>query len=224
MDTVIVEPNEFCGSYLIQVISANLLYPDLELTTVDKNQLDSMMKNDLKVKYTISSENDERTWLLSILPELENLSLIKTRLLDQLVIENKKVLYITYDLDDIDLLKKKRKIVQPFDIKKFLSDMTEESYNFIRGADYPDWSEFCAGNVHPELVKEPDDVEWERDPLNQWKYNIPDSGSTCKITFKKVLNGYDLIEDIAKFLEVNIIHDQKSLIDDYRNKFFEVDY
>lgn len=224
MDTVIVEPNEFCGSYLIQVISANLLYPDLELTTVDRNQLDSIIKNNFKVSHIISK--NERKWLLSILPELDNLSLIKTRLIDQLVIENRKVLYITYDMDDIDLLKKKRKIVQPFEVKKFLSQLTEESYNFIKGADYPDWSEFCAGNVHPELVVEPDDVEWERDPLNQWKYNIPDFGSDCllKITFKQVLNGYDLIEDIAKFLEVNIIHDQKPLIDDYRSKFLEVDY
>ena len=39
-----------------------------------------------------------------------------------------------------------------------------------------------------------------------------------------ILHGYDIVDNIADLLEVKIRSDQKSLLDEYREKFFEVDY
>jgi hypothetical protein len=76
---------------------------------------------------------------------IDNLSVVRTRLLNTLIKENNKVLYITYNKQDINLLRKKRKVVDQrdsFDIEEFLSSWAEETYNFCRADIHPTWDEF----------------------------------------------------------------------------------
>jgi len=141
---------------------------------------------------------------------------------------NYKVLYITYNQDNIDMLRKKRYKVRKldaFDLEEHLSSMTEETYNFCRADSHPTWEEFKAGNIHPEFLSGPNDVKLDNDPLNDWTYNTPDDNKLCcEIKFNSILHGYDIVDNIADLLEVKIRSDQKSLLDEYREKFFEVDY
>ena len=231
MNTVIVEPNLYTGSKLVQTIALNLTQPDLPMKFVSKELDDIFDNSDNSYREFVDVMTSlplEEKWLTETLFLIDNLSVVRTRLLNTLIKENNKVLYITYNKQDINLLRKKRKVVDQrdsFDIEEFLSSMSEETYNFCRADIHPTWDEFKAGTVHPEFLIGPDDVDIVNDPLSQWTYNTPDDNKLCReITFNSILNGYNIIDNIADLLGVKVAIDQKPLIDEYREKFFEVDY
>ena len=228
MNTVIVEPNAYTGSYLVQTIALNLTQPDLSMKSVSE-ELEDIFDNSSRhfVNNMISLHIEER-WLNRVLVSVDNLSILRTRLLTKLTEENFKVLYITYEKDDIIALRKKRHTVEKlddFDIEKHLSAMSEKMYNFCRADSHPTWEEFKAGDIHPEFLRNPNDIDIVNDPLSDWVYDVPSKNELChEIKFNSILNGYDIVNDIANFLKVKNITDQKSLLDEYREKFFEVDY
>lgn len=228
MNSVIVEPNAYTGSYLVQTIALNLTQPDLPMKSVSTELEDIFNNTGRHFVNNMVSPHIEEKWLNRILLSVDNLSIICTRLIDKLVDKNYKVLYITYNQDNIDMLRKKRYKVRKldaFDLEEHLSSMTEETYNFCRADSHPTWEEFKAGNIHPEFLSGPNDVNLDDDPLNDWTYNTPDDNKLCcEIKFNSILHGYDIVDNIADLLEVKIRSDQKSLLDEYREKFFEVDY
>ena len=240
MNTVIVEPNKYTGAYLVQSIALNFLQPNLKLKTVSKDT-DKIINNSAssQILYT-SSQEEQFKELGVVLSKTNNLSIIHTCLIDRIIDFNRRTLYITYDDSDIEVLKQKRKVVDKYDeydVDKFLEEMTEEHYNFCKGSSYPSWEEFKQGNIPSELLRHPNEVDWANDPLNQWKYNSYDANwlnqdtiTIKEIKFKNILEGYDILDEIIDFFQIKIVardqvkEDQKPLIDDYRNKFFEVDY
>jgi hypothetical protein len=228
MNTVIVEPNAYTGSYLVQTIALNLTQPDLPMKSVSEELNDIFENSHRHFLNNMVSPHIEEKWLNRALLSVDNLSIICTRLIDKLVDENYKVLYITYNQDNIDMLRKKRHVVDKlddFDLEEHLSSTTEETYNFCRADSHPTWEEFKAGNIHPEFLSNPNDVNLDDDPLSNWTYNTPDDSKLCcEIKFNSILHGYDIVDNIADLLEVKIRSDQKSLLDEYREKFFEVDY
>ena len=108
MNTVIVEPNAYTGSYLVQTIALNLTQPDLPMKSVSTELEDIFNNTGRHFVNNMVSPHIEEKWLNRALLSVDNLSIICTRLIDKLVDKNYKVLYITYNQDNIDMLRKKR--------------------------------------------------------------------------------------------------------------------
>lgn len=132
------------------------------------------------------------------------------RYVNELVAVNKKVIYITFEVDD------KEKIYSNLHRKTDIFSVTEQHYNAIKGSDWPDYAEHIAGNVSNEFLFDRQDKDW----LTDWFYELPnDSSNICEITFKDIYFENNLIEKICKFLNTNSNLDvAKKLIKEYREK------
>jgi hypothetical protein len=228
----VVQPNACHGGALVLTLLDNLLNPESQVSSVNKTKFEHVPV----APWDSDDQKKERDWLdirvleyvymkVNLMPKESTVtpenSMVVTRQVSYLVKKsNFKVIYITSDEGDSDYLAKKQQLCYPQSIDQYLSNLTEDAYNFIKGDSYPSYSEFKNGNIHPELYNQSFENYY-----TQEFYVLPDDRTmTLEVKFHDILNGYELLEKISDFVGYKFVTDQQPLIDNYRKNFLTVDY
>ena len=122
-----------------------------------------------------------------------------------------KVILISYDDNDIDL------ISRMFWFKKINDTHAHSTYEVLKGPDWPDFQTYCKlPNKYESVTKEI--VEHNREHRIQWLRNIDRSQVDYEISFKTIM-GFDnnnLNQEIANIIEIPVNPKVQDYIDQYR--------
>lgn len=129
----------------------------------------------------------------------------------ELLVEvGRKVIYITFTQDDLD------EIVYRSNKKTQVNLKDRNTYTLLAGESWPPYEEFLAGALIPETQQ-----QWvvTRQHYDHWEYNLPqDKINTLEVKFSSIISGYELIDDIANFMNIENYTKEKlvNLLDRYR--------